>query len=520
MRCARIILLLAVLSAHSSEGYRILCIFPFAGPSHFRMFEALCKGLARKGHRVDMISHFPSKLPIANYVDIVDLSGARQNIADSFSVEYGKSLQRSMTYYIATKFGGDLCDLMGQENMRDFIDNPPKDPPYHLVITEYLGASCYLGFGHLLKAPVAVVTSFLQAQPINDFTGNPHSHAFFSGAYNEDPTVVSFIDRIRNLLSNFWGTQMFYHYTSDQTAVMRKYLGRDTPDIRELERAVALVLTNDHYTITGARPITPVIVNVGGLHVEFDDSKLTTELEAWMDSADHGVIYFTFGSLTRIETLPESTLQELYATFEKISPVKVLMKCVNITKLPDGLPGNVFTKPWMPQIPVLKHKNTRAFITHGGLMGVQEAVYYGVPMIGIPIFADQMKNINIFVQKNMAIRINLDDLTEQSMDSALNAILHDSKYKESARRQSELFRDRPMSAMDTATYWIEYVIRNGPDSLRSSAVDMVWWKRNLLDVFSFLTISLVLVTFVLIKVFIVFVTKICESSIRIEKKIN
>lgn len=62
---------------------------------------------------------------------------------------------------------------------------------------------------------------------------------------------------------------------------------------------------------------------------------------------------------------------------------------------------------------------------------------------------------------------------------------------------SQMFRDRPMNSLDTAIYWTEYVIRNGPDSLKSPAVDMPWWKLNLIDVFVFLIASFVLVLYLL-----------------------
>ncbi|XP_078046804.1 UDP-glucosyltransferase 2 [Augochlora pura] len=486
------------------------------------MFDAPCKGLARKGHRIDAISHFSTKTPIDNCTDIVDLSGTRPSIVNGFTVEDGRAMQEAMTYYIATKFGGDLCDLMGHERMRRFIENPVAESPYDLVINHfrYLGAVCYLGFGHLLNAPIAIAASFMRAQIVDDLMGNPHSYAFFPGPHYENAMVATLIDRLSNVLSNLWHLWTFYRYTSDQTEVMRKYLGRDVSDVRQLERDVALASVNDHHSIGGVRLVTAAVINVGGIRVEFDDTELPLELKRWLDSANHGVVYFTFGSVTNVETLPRDTLLALYASFEKIAPAKVLMRCADDTKLPPDLPDNVSTKPWLPQIPVLKHQNTRAFITHGGLMGSEEAVYYGVPMIGIPLFADQMKNVNIFDGKNVAISMRLENITERTMDYALDAILHDPKYKESADRLSRLFRDRPMSAIDPATYWIEYVIRNGPDSLRSAAAGMPWWKLNLIDVFAVIISCLLAVVAATAIAINALPSKICRHDGRAKKMIN
>lgn len=72
-----------------------------------------------------------------------------------------------------------------------------------------------------------------------------------------------------------------------------------------------------------------------------------------MDESTHGVVYFTLGSMILIETLPEKTLTEIYASFRKISPIRVLMKIANSSKLPPGLPDNVKVLPWTPQQRVL-----------------------------------------------------------------------------------------------------------------------------------------------------------------------
>jgi UDP:flavonoid glycosyltransferase YjiC (YdhE family) len=71
------------------------------------------------------------------------------------------------------------------------------------------------------------------------------------------------------------------------------------------------------------------------------------------------------------------------------------------------------------------HPNVRAFISHGGLMGTQEAVHSGVPIVGIPLFADQVYNIMNLVSKGTAVMVPYDSITKESLSRALDAVLHD-----------------------------------------------------------------------------------------------
>ena len=72
-----------------------------------------------------------------------------------------------------------------------------------------------------------------------------------------------------------------------------------------------------------------------------------------MDKSKHGVVYFTLGSMALIESFPEKQMKEIYASFKKIAPVKVLMRIANSSRLPPGLPKNVKVLPWIPQVPLL-----------------------------------------------------------------------------------------------------------------------------------------------------------------------
>lgn len=69
----------------SCTGFRVLGIFPLHMKSHFVVFEALMKGLARENHRVDVISPFPQKKPYPNYNDLVTLPPAKVQFINNFT---------------------------------------------------------------------------------------------------------------------------------------------------------------------------------------------------------------------------------------------------------------------------------------------------------------------------------------------------------------------------------------------------------------------------------------------------
>lgn len=73
-----------------------------------------------------------------------------------------------------------------------------------------------------------------------------------------------------------------------------------------------------------------------------------------MDESKDGFVYFSFGSMVKIETFPRHILDIFYKSFERISPVNILIKIPNPEELPPGLPKNVHTLPWMPQLKVLR----------------------------------------------------------------------------------------------------------------------------------------------------------------------
>ena len=73
---------------------------------------------------------------------------------------------------------------------------------------------------------------------------------------------------------------------------------------------------------------------------------------------------------------------------------------------------------------LLGHPKTRAFITHCGTNGIYEAIYHGVPMVGIPMFGDQYDNIARMKAKGAALKVDLHTMTSSDLLNALKAVIN------------------------------------------------------------------------------------------------
>lgn len=186
----------------------------------------------------------------------------------------------------------------------------------------------------------------------------------------------------------------------------------------------------------------------------------------------------------------------MFRIFAKLKQ-KIIMKW-ETESTPVGKPSNVFISDWLPQEDILAHPSLRLFITHCGLGGINEARYHGVPILGIPLYGDHEKNVKVAVNEGWAIELPYVTLNEDTFSDALNELLTNKKYSEVVKYRSVLFRDRPISAMDTAIYWIEYVLRhNGARHMRSNAIELNFFQKTAWDIVVFL----LCVLYVVYKVF-------------------
>lgn len=77
---------------------------------------------------------------------------------------------------------------------------------------------------------------------------------------------------------------------------------------------------------------------------------------------------------------------------------------------------------------ITDHPKIRAFVTHGGLFSIIEATYYRVPIVGMPVFMDQIGNTAQAVFEGWALKIDWINLEENQLRRALEDIVANKTY--------------------------------------------------------------------------------------------
>jgi glucuronosyltransferase len=65
------------------------------------------------------------------------------------------------------------------------------------------------------------------------------------------------------------------------------------------------------------------------------------------------------------------------------------------------------------------------FITHGGNSGVIEAISAGIPVLGLPIFFDQPRNLELFKHWGTGLFVDYNNFTKEEFVGKIKRILND-----------------------------------------------------------------------------------------------
>ncbi|XP_011782444.1 PREDICTED: UDP-glucuronosyltransferase 2B9 isoform X1 [Colobus angolensis palliatus] len=306
---------------------------------------------------------------------------------------------------------------------------------------------------------------------------------------------MTFMERVKNMI------YMLYFDFCYQMHDMKKWdqfysevLGRPTTLCETMGKADIWLIRNS-WNFQFPHPLLPNVDFVGGLHCK-PVKPLPKEMEEFVQSSgENGVVVFTLGSM--VTNMKEERANVIASALAQI-PQKVLWRFDG--NKPDTLGLNTRLYKWIPQNDLLGHPKTRAFITHGGANGIYEAIYHGVPMVGIPLFADQPDNIAHMKARGAAVQLDFDTMSSTDLANALKTVINDPLYKENVMKLSRIQHDQPVKPLDRAVFWIEFVMRHkGAKHLRVAAHDLTWFQYHSLDVIGFLLACVATVIFIIMK---------------------
>lgn len=512
-------LVLIAYGGDSVDGANILGIFPIGGRSHWLPYEGMMKALLNAGHNITVITSYPQKKPLPNWTDI-DISSVEGTKINSLSMDVVSTVLQNprANFNYITGINRRFCKIAHSFPQTKALIDGSSEHKFDVVFTEIFGADCDVGFAWKLGVPLISVESS-KTQPWSYYRlGSPVYPSYMHTIHVDFPTDMNFWQRLYNTAYHLYYVVGYYrdHNDAETNRISRDFFGADVPHINEIISRTSLIFSNSHHTLDGPVPLVPNLIEVAGIHIRDDHQPLPVALQKFMDDAKEGVVYFTLGSLVRVSTLPNSTIDAFRNAFARL-PQKVLWK---FELEMENMPSNVMISKWFPQKDIFRHPNLKAYISHGGRMGILEAIHYGIPLVGIPLFFDQYRSVASVVEQGIAVSLKFNELTSDNIIQAVNTIINNKEYSIRMKEFSKRFKDRPLTPAQSVVYWTEYVIRHkGAFHLRSPAADMPLYQYLLLDVIAFVTAIAVFVLYLVYKILIV-VSFLIQKPFRAAKKLK
>ena len=116
---------------------------------------------------------------------------------------------------------------------------------------------------------------------------------------------------------------------------------------------------------------------------------LPSDIDLWLNSKkEKSVVYISMGSIfAGSQKLAEALYNGIPSNYSVLwsATSEIIRKAVENEPSSDRF----LIKSWIPQISALNHPSISLAVLHGGAGGVHQALYFGVPMVVIPLMGDQ-----------------------------------------------------------------------------------------------------------------------------------
>ncbi|XP_007896395.1 2-hydroxyacylsphingosine 1-beta-galactosyltransferase [Callorhinchus milii] len=475
-----------------SMAAKMMVIPPNMFESHLFIFKTLAKALHEQGHEMVIVVSIGRKIEESPYYRIQQYPGLfTTQSADDFLQEkmrniFAGKLTSLELFTILDRYTAN-CDIMVRNQD---LAHRLKEEQFDLLLVDP-NEMCGFVYAQILGVKHIMFSTGLWF-PAE--LGAPSSLSYV-------PEFNSLMTDRMNLLERAWNALIYtvsrigtkYVILPKYDAILKKH-SKNSKSMMELIQDTSMFLLGTDVALEFPRPSLPNIAFVGGVLTKAANP-LPEDLATWVESAHSGVAVISFGA--GVKHLSDDLAEKLAAAFARL-PQKVLWRYFG--KKPRCLGNNTKLMEWIPQNDLLGHPNVKAFFSHGGLNGIFESIYHGVPVVGIPFFGDHYDIMTRVHAKGMGIFLSWNSMTEEDIYQAMVRVTTHSRYKKQALHLSKLHRDQPLHPVNRTIYWIEYVLRHhGANHLRPALYDISFYQYYLLDVLALVTLGVALTCYCSLK---------------------
>jgi MGT family glycosyltransferase len=147
---------------------------------------------------------------------------------------------------------------------------------------------------------------------------------------------------------------------------------------------------------------------------------------------DRKLIYISLGSVNTAFLDFYKTCILAFCNTDYYVCMSIGKKC-EVSQLGE-LPQNFLVKSFLPQLEILQQADV--FITHAGFNSVNEALYYGVPMLALPQVNDQHTVAKRLVSMELGMTESIKELTPELLKSKTETLIMNRKVKENCMQIS------------------------------------------------------------------------------------
>jgi len=242
----------------------------------------------------------------------------------------------------------------------------------------------------------------------------------------------------------------------------------------------------------------PYVHHVGPLLPKSAASKIDDDLRAWLDQPreSHGhVVYVATGTnveldQTQVDALAVAISRVAEAGHRVLWSLRSAQQAMlfrqsntnnNEQQVTNGASWRerVRVMAWVPQLEVLAHENTRAFLSHCGHNSLMEALMHGRAILAMPFGADQPVNSRLVEHHRVGLVTSARPLVSDDVAQSLLRLLDDEQFTINARRLQKKLALEP--GFDEVIRLLRMGVEAGNEHFTPAIFKQHWIHHNDLD---------------------------------------